>query len=291
MNKRSFLLVGACLVVAETSGSFLPRKMTFAPSTRAATATTTQNDVPVMMQDQSLTYAIVLRGGSDGSEYIGAAYDWATNLGAPAALVAGAVIATLYENMASGSLDAERTDTSWVKLAKKLTRLLLVTAFILQIVCIFCTTILGTHLLSLPSVDTKATSALQFLKENFEFEYLTSRIAFIQGLITWIAAVALEHAIPQGPMETEERRRMDILIASSLTTLIIAMLSFYNGHMNFYKNYFDMLCQYGKVIWFRYVYMWPPRVMTVVAFPSFAVSVIYFFKVFLDYKGEDKKTR
>ena len=233
-----------------------------------------------------------LRGGGDSDEFVGLAYDWATNLGAPAALVAGAVIATLYENMASGTLDTERSDARWVKIAKKVTRLLLVTAFILQIVCIFCTTILGTHLLSLPAVNTKASSALEYLRINFEFEYLTSRIAFIQGLITWIAAVALEHAIPQGHIETEERRRMDVLIASSLTTLIILMISFYNGHMDFYANYFDMLCQYGKVAWTRYVYMWPPRVMTVLALPPFAISIVYFFKVFLDFdlRGGTKKT-
>ena len=232
-----------------------------------------------------------LRGGGENDEFIGVAYDWATNLGAPAALVAGAVIATLYENMASGSLDSERSDANWVKVAKKITRLLLMTAFILQIVCIFCTTILGTHLLSLPAVSTKATSALEYLQMNFEFEYLTSRIAFIQGLVTWIAAVAIEHAIPQGAMETEERRRMDVLIASSLTTLIILMLSFYNGHMDFYKNYLDMLCQYGKLTWKRYVYAWPPRIMTILALPPFAISIVYFFKVFLDFDLKRGKKR
>lgn len=241
------------------------------------------------MKDASLGCVVALRGGSDGREFVESAYGWAANLGAPAALVAGAVIATLYENMSSGSLDIERTDANWVQLAKKMTRLLLVSAFILQIVCIFCTTILGTQLLSSAPLDSKATNALEYLKENFEFEYLTSRISFIQGLITWIGAVALEHAIPQGPFETEQRRRMDILIASSLTTLIMAMLSFYNGHMSFYKNYFDMLCQYGKIAYVRYVHQWPPRVMTVLAVPPFAVSVIYFYKVFLDFKGDGRK--
>lgn len=206
-------------------------------------------------------------------------------------MVAGAVIATLYENMSSGSLDVEQSDKKWVRLAKKVTRLLLVSAFILQIVCIFCTTILGTHLLSLPASKTQAVSALGYLKENFEFEYLTSRIAFIQGLITWIVAVALEHAIPQGLNETEARRRMDVLIASSLMCLVFAMLSFYNGHMNFYKNYFDMLCHYGKVTYIQYIHQWPPRVLTVLAAPFFFTSVVYFFKVFLDFDSEDKKTR
>ncbi|CAB9514563.1 expressed unknown protein [Seminavis robusta] len=234
----------------------------------------------------SITAVSVPRGGG-ADQFVDQAYDWATNLGAPAALVAGAVIATLYENMSSGSLDVmEKTDPAWVKVAKKATRLLLLSAFILQIVCIFCTTILGTHLLSHEPVSaTKAATAMQYLREQFEFEYLTSRIAFLQGLVFWLSAIALEHAIPHFTDESPARRNVDILIASSLATLIIAMMSFYNGHMNFYDNYYEMLVRFGQVTWTRYCAQWPPRVMTVLALPTLATSIVYFFKVFLDLNG------
>ena len=71
-------------------------------------------------KDISLHQHFVLRGGgAETAELVEHAYEWATNLGAPAALVAGAVIATLYESMSSGNLDVEEDDKKWVKLAKK----------------------------------------------------------------------------------------------------------------------------------------------------------------------------
>lgn len=85
-----------------------------------------------------------LRGGSSGpdvGELAMGAYDWCGNLGAPSALVAGAVVATLYETMKSGDLVLDRDDTLIVALAKKLTRMLLMSAFALETVSIFVTTV------------------------------------------------------------------------------------------------------------------------------------------------------
>lgn len=257
----------------------------FKPTSRAVLPTTTKTT----SSNSALDTALLVRGGgADVAQLVDLAYEWAVGLGAPAALVAGAVIATLYESMSSGHLDIEPKDKSWVKMAKKMTRLLLVTAFILQIVCIFCTTILGTHLMSQPPFgNSKAETPLQYVKEHFEFEYLTSRIAFLQGLLTWLGAIALEHMIPKSDYETPARRNMEVLISSSLATLIIMMLSFYNGHMNFYANYFEMLCRYAKVTWARYVLIWPPRPLTILALPCAGTAVLYFFKVMFDL-GEPK---
>jgi hypothetical protein len=69
----------------------------------------------------------LLRGGSadvDTSQLVEQAYGWATNMEAPAALVAGAVIATLYETLSSGSLDVnETTHPKWPNGSKSLKRL------------------------------------------------------------------------------------------------------------------------------------------------------------------------
>jgi hypothetical protein len=76
------------------------------------------------------------------------AYDWCINLGAPAALVAGAVIATIYEQNNSNKLAIRKNDQKWVQFAKKMSRLLLLSAFVLEIISIFVTTVTGTALLS-----------------------------------------------------------------------------------------------------------------------------------------------
>jgi hypothetical protein len=248
------------------------------PSTTSFTGTSTSNALPLS-----------LRGGSadvDTAQLVEQAYGWATNLGAPAALVAGAVIATLYETLSSGSLDVnETTDAKWVQVAKKATRMLLVSAFMMQIICIFCTTVLGTQLISAPPLASKAVTSIQYLQEHYEFEVLTAKISFLQGLLTWLAAIAVEHAIPQDTNEPPNRRNMDMLIASSLTTLIIAMLSFYNGHMNFYNNYLHMLQRYATVVVKKYFGHWPPKALTILAVPSSITSIIFFCKVFLMHDG------
>lgn len=164
--------------------------------------------------------ALLLRGG-EVSELATAAYDWCINLGNPSALVAGAVVATLYENMGSGDLDIQKKDSKAVRFGKRLTRVLLLTAFAFEILSIFVTTVTGTMLLSKPEhvLDemvevTKDTTPLSFLRDNFEFEYLTARITFLQGLLNWLMAIALNHIIPHG--ESKETRVMNKYIGSSL---------------------------------------------------------------------------
>jgi hypothetical protein len=74
------------------------------------------------------------------------AYDWCVNLCAPSALVAGAVIATIYENIGSGALDIRAdSDTRWVMFGKRITRLLLLSAFAFEVLSIFVTTVTGTY--------------------------------------------------------------------------------------------------------------------------------------------------
>ena len=40
-------------------------------------------------------------------------------------------------------------------------------------------------------------TAMGFLQANHEFEYLTCRLSFLNGLLSWLGAVALKYAIPR----------------------------------------------------------------------------------------------
>eukprot|EP00977_Amphora_coffeiformis_P018396 scaffold6439_cov167-Amphora_coffeaeformis.AAC.12 len=135
---------------------------------------------------------IALRGG-EVSELATGAYEWCMNLGGPSALVAGAVIATIYENIGSGALDIDtQKDSKWETLGKRVARLLLLSAFALEVLSIFVTTVTGTMLLSHTeasldalcptSMVNKFTTPLSFLHDNFELEYLTARITFVRIL-------------------------------------------------------------------------------------------------------------
>ena len=214
----------------------------------------------------SITLLRTLRGGAgaggnvlDIDELVGDAYDWCNNLGAPAALVAGAVLATLYENFRGGQLELHRGDTHYIMAAKKLTNMLLLSAFAMQIVSIVVTTVMGGVLRSYDysSTSSTATSGLAFLQEQYEFEFLTSRLSFLQGLINWLAGVAIEYTIPRKG-EGQAAKKMDHFIALSLATLIVLLLSFYNSHLSFYPNYFQMVLRWVHVTTIKYFETFQP---------------------------------
>ena len=242
--------------------------------------------------------AVVASGGAgDVATILVQAYEWCVNLGAPSALVAGAVVATIYENMSSGALDVDRRkDTKWIRLGKRLTRVLLLSAFALEVLSIFVTTVTGTMLMSrtLDYMDeivpvTEATTPLQFLRDNFEFEYLTARITFLQGLLHWIAAIGLGHIVPtssgdngddDNKTDTVEAREMNKFIGGALFTSVFIMVSFYNKHMTFYDNYGHMLWRWIQVLSARFIFVRPLRPMALFYIPSMIATTYCGFKAF-----------
>jgi hypothetical protein len=237
-----------------------------------------------------------LRGGSNSDAFgvnvapdlehlIDDAYSWCCSLGAPSALVAAAVVATIYENMHSGDLEIDRSDSGWVQLGKKMTRLLLLSAFALETLSIFVTTVTGTMLLSrkheqmfITSKDV--TTPLEFLKENFEFEYLTASITFLQGLMHWLAAIALGHVLPSpgDAPDTPTEAALNKFIAWGMGTLILLMISFFNNHITFYKHYGSMLMRWFYVTLHGHVFgigVWPPRLMSLALMTTLGASLYY----------------
>jgi hypothetical protein len=208
-------------------------------------------------------------------------WEWTANLGAPAALVAGAVLATMVESREA--MSPKKSDTQLMRVAKKLCRFLLLSSFGLEVVSIFVTTVTGTMLLS--HGDTPGTlknlaynSPMGFLKNNWEFEYLTARIAFLQGLFHWLASVALELYIPK-EAEGVAARRMNKFTSSALATILVGMLSFLNRHMTFYKNYAHMLRCY-VVVSFK-MFFWPPHPLTILMAPMTIITLVLGFQAFM----------
>jgi len=236
------------------------------------------------------TLSVIPRGGAVGvlPETIQACYDWNSGLGAPAALIAGAVIATVYEIKNKASLDYTGKDKKYVQQMEKTTMILLITAFIFELVSIFVTTIMGTMLLS-KSFDgiplLESSSHLSFLKNNFEFEYLTSRICFLQGLLNWMTAIALSISTPREE-EDKATRKMNKFLGSSILTMVFWMLSFYNNHLTFYPNYCTMLYQWVKVSWLRFFYRWPPRPMIFMIVPMISLSAVLGYQAFSESNDE-----
>ena len=186
-------------------------------------------------------------------------------------------------------------DSTTLKVFKKLCRYMLLTSFGLEIISIFVTTVTGTMLLSHGDAKIlksfKYASPMGFLKHNWEFEYLTARIAFLQGLFHWLAAVSLELLIPK-PGEGKAAR-MNYFTASSLGTNLVAMVSFLNRHMTFYDNYFHMWRNYLGVC-FRH-FIWPIRPLTAVLLPMMGLTIFFGVRAFafvgVEEEDEDKNKK
>eukprot|EP00980_Cylindrotheca_fusiformis_P010163 scaffold2261_cov124-Cylindrotheca_fusiformis.AAC.11 len=71
--------------------------------------------------------------------------EWTANIGAPAALVAGAVLATLSETREESA--PRKSDSLWVRRGKVIMRFLLMSSFALEVVSIFVSTMTGSVLL------------------------------------------------------------------------------------------------------------------------------------------------
>ena len=99
----------------------LPRIAAFAAATQAFTAPR-----PALApRTRRPRTAPVYASASDVFEVATGAFDWTCNLGAPAALVAGAVMATTSEYKDDESLVTREGDHKWVRQAKKMIKVLL----------------------------------------------------------------------------------------------------------------------------------------------------------------------
>lgn len=217
------------------------------------------------------------------------AWEWTANLGAPAALVAGAVLVTLSETRAS--MIPHKNDMPKMRILKKCCRLLLLSSFALEVVCIFVGTCTGSVLLGHGGNLAKKigySSPLGLLHHHHEFEYLTIQISFLQGLFNWLAAVVIENLIPQ-ENETKGARLMNKCISSWLVSLIFWIMAFYNNHLNFYSDYATMLWRYSFLFVKKYVTCWPLRPMSLLYIPSIIVSTLFTFVAFTNPDDQDSE--
>lgn len=213
-------------------------------------------------------------------------WEWNANLGAPAALVAGAVLATMVDNRQE--MSPKKSDKRVVQIAKKAYRFLLLSSFALEIVSIFVTTVTGTMLLShgdapvLKNLDFNSPMGMLF--NNWEFEYLTARIAFLQGLFHWLASLVIELWMPE-PGEGAAARRMNKFTSSALLTIVVGMVSFLNRHITFCRNYADMIRHYC-IVCFR-SFLWPPQPLTILLAPMTIYTAVLGYKAFTTEVGDD----
>lgn len=199
------------------------------------------------------------------------AYEWCANYQAPAALVAGAVIASFYDMEKDDKMSLHKEDARWARVAKNGVKILLMSAFALEMLAVFVSTVTGTMLLSASgTVPATVTTPMGLLRTTFEFEYLACRICFLQGLVNWLSAIALQHAIPK-VSDSASARRMNQFVSASLISLVLMMMSVYNANSEF-NNYLQMLLRFVAIVATKFYGGWPPRLAPVLTVPALVVA-------------------
>ena len=161
MVYRCWLTAGYMIVAVVPASAFvLPSPLASSASLLPHLATISTTRLPPKSTTSLTVYDHV--AGID-SQLLFDTWEWNANLASPAALVAGAVLATLIDGREA--MRAKVTDKKWVINLKKTCRLLLLSSFGLEVLSIFVTVVMGTLLLSLGDipraiVDTTANSPM-----------------------------------------------------------------------------------------------------------------------------------
>ena len=106
----------------------------------------------------------------------------------------------------------EKCGSPTTRTLKEACRFLLLTSFGLEVVSMFVSMVTGTMLLSIMGDVPVVThqfktfvTPIGLLMHNFEFEFLTARLCFLQWLLNWLASVAL-----LGSIDPQTRRAHNI---------------------------------------------------------------------------------
>ena len=102
-------------------------------------------------------------------------------------------------------------------------------------------------------------SPMGFLHKNLPFEFLISRFSFLQGLLHWIAGVALMYIGNAPAAGGKASTKMFYFIGTSLMSALLLMIAFLNKHMNFYASYLHMIADFHLQFFQQYFLCTPVR--------------------------------
>ena len=106
---------------------------------------------------------------------------------------------------------------------------------------------------------------------------IISRFSFLQGLLHWIAGVALMYIGNAPAAGGKATTWMRYFIGTSLLSTLLLMISFLNKHMNFYASYYHMIADFLVKFFQQYFLCTPVRPMALLAAAVFASSCGCFF--------------
>lgn len=201
------------------------------------------------------------------------AVNWAAQLIAPSALVAGGLLTTMTFGFAKADLEK---DSRRVIFQKQLIRVLLLSAFSFEVMSVFgaCATI--TNVLHSGYAIAKGFegSAIQMLRMKFEVEFLVTGVGFYQGLLNWLAAIWCSLLLPE---KNHVLRKTNHFLASCLASTMVIMVSMINRRTLAYDGYIGALRRCLVLMWERMFHIdkWRLRPAGLVLLPILASVVLF----------------
>lgn len=179
------------------------------------------------------------------SNYSSIAVNYFTSTRVPAALIAGSSLGALFI-MVKQTKDREERNSSklrWVVLF--LYHCLSLTSLCLSLNVIVTATTASNSLL-VGEHNPMAASALEFLRREVNYEYLTTKWCFYASIVCFLNAVACR-ALIEFDLLRKERIRQACLVVFSILALVGHILHLMNDALYLYPNLWVMTIALGKV--------------------------------------------
>jgi hypothetical protein len=149
--------------------------------------------------------------------------------------------------------------------AQTLYTMALMETVLLELVCVFVATVTGTRLMS-GGFDPMSSDAVTLLVREFELPYLTTHLAFITGLSTFMFGIGLRTWIQFGDIHTGMGRALTLLT----TTFVGNMVAYFHNSIN--RFHFGLP---GLLVRFIVLYLQAFGVVGILSLASVALCCYY----------------
>lgn len=195
----------------------------FQPSTLASLATA---GAPISTFS-SIDPILLLRGGGVVvADYSADAIKFFDSIRTPAALVAGSSLAALFSLVGETKIEEIKKQGRLEKSLLLLYHIFCLTAFGLSMIVVLTSTATGNNLL-LGARLPRASSAYEFIKKAYEFEFLTTKLSFFTSLFSFLISVAIRTLI-QFDLLHFERLRSAMLVVFTMVAIMFHLLAIVN---------------------------------------------------------------
>mmetsp|Transcript_3233 Transcript_3233/g.5849 ORF Transcript_3233/g.5849 Transcript_3233/m.5849 type:complete len:387 (+) Transcript_3233:50-1210(+) len=204
-------------------------------------------------------------------DFTGPAITFFSNLRTPAAVIAATAIKEAFKLWGDAKARHEtRTSPAWTLLRYAYMLLLLLSTGA-EVVVMFVATRASAQLSTL-KLNSQASSLIEFLLRELEFEFVTVRFLFATGLFAFVLALGLR-------VRYVLRRYTDLSIAVMLTHFYacLAMMAYANDHPISYGGYFGLVVRYFRLHWHFFIEqcLWG-QPMKIFANLAMVASILFF---------------